>query len=1430
MRQNTVFPKSLSIILALVVAVAWLPVNIISASPDGSGVIPPGMSGSYVYASYDDDAIAIKESDSHDDPPYDGGIVPDEVLAPADSLEHAQAIADAYGLELKSYAYGIAVLAATDPVLTVAGSGNTRGIPKLSLNRLHHLFDTADIRDFEKDTHESMPTTSDLRVEDAETRAEQVKTRVGKMESRAEHEKIRAEQMESNIFEQESPVDLYELIQWHRTEMDADRAWSVSTGQNVIIAIIDTGIDTYSPAFTGKISDKSYNSHTNEIGLQYVYDDHPRSHGTHVSGIAAAAFGIIPDVSGIAPAATILTVKANVTGEPDELETASWLRGLNYAVANGAQVVNMSFGDSYYEGESDIEHIVIANAVAEGVTLVCASGNSRESHAAYPAAYPECIAVSATKQGYAFAEFSNYGPEIAISAPGESIYSTIASGWPAYRTGTSMAAPNVVGVAALVISLHPEYTPQQVREVLCGTARDVGVPGRDDYFGHGIVNAYAAVLGIDSLYSVTYDLNDGISELITTRVIPDSILAAPSNPIRDGYTFDGWYISGTNEEFEFGSPVQGNIKLYATWVELSAGMYILEFPDTNFRNEVLRLLNAMDGGKRKASSLIESDLAMLASIKSLYMYSMSIYDATGLKYFTGLESFGCEYNYLSTLDVTKNAALKYLSLWNNNLTELDVSGNPNLETLECSYNQLTALDTSQSTLLQHINCYGNRLTALDVSNNNALVSLNCSDNRLTELNIANNTLLKWLYCYDNILTRLDVSNNTDLNYLHCLRNYIKSVDLVTGWQTNPGLVLDNSFIFYPQYAKAVDITDNFTDPNFRAAVYEEIGKDNSERIYDYDVEWIDRLDVYDRGIQSLAGLEWFTGLRNLICGVNQLASLPDLPNGLNYLYYWDNQLVALPELPDSLIELDCGCNRLTTLPTLPENMTYLCCEDNLFESFPKLPDGLEYLYCWDNRLAALPDLPDSLINLDCDGNLLTALLKLPDNLEYLKCDNNQLTSLPELPDGLETLSCSYNQLETLPALPDDMVSLFCDNNQLTSLPKLPDGLENLYCSYNRLTSLPVLPDGLESLDCCGNRLVGFDVIGLSLLYLDCRYNYIKSIVHVTGWQSIPWLVLDESFLFYPQNSDELDITDDFTDTSFLAAVYNTTGKTAPERICFIDVEWITVLDIPDMGIQSLAGLEWFVNLERLYCEFNNLTVLDVSKNTELVRLYCHDNYLTELIVSADTNPNLSRLYCYNNYLKSPDLFVGWMELGLVINTPQDIDSGTYRYYIQNTTSGVSVTGAIRSYNPRIPTVIRLMQGDIEMYKATIDETAGYGQVDQQFMFDGVAPGTYSLVISKAVHTRFTVENVVVGDEDVDLTEDIRPEVCLMTLLYGDINGDGEINQTDLNILWLPDNYNKITTDGVNTLCDLNGDGEINQLDLNILWLPSNYNKGAVLIK
>jgi len=226
-------------------------------------------------------------------------------------------------------------------------------------------------------------------------------------------------------------------------------------------------------------------------------------------------------------------------------------------------------------------------------------------------------------------------------------------------------------------------------------------------------------------------------------------------------------------------------------------------------------------------------------------------------------------------------------------------------------------------------------------------------------------------------------------------------------------------------AEGVDITAAFTDPAFRAAVQELIGKDV---ILDTDVAEIEVLNIYgDFGakgaIKNLAGLGYFTALRTLNCSLNEITSLPSLPSGLEELYCFGNELYVLPVLPVNLNVLHCYENNLTALPALPSKLISLDCAYNQLMVLPSLPPGLTNLDCHRNQLFLLPTLPDSLTNLWCGENHLAVLPALPPNLVWLCCNFNQLTSLDITGLKLDSLSCECNNMRNRSAIKGSTITI-----------------------------------------------------------------------------------------------------------------------------------------------------------------------------------------------------------------------------------------------------------------------------------------------------------------------------------------------------------------------------------------------------------------------
>jgi uncharacterized repeat protein (TIGR01451 family) len=214
------------------------------------------------------------------------------------------------------------------------------------------------------------------------------------------------------------------------------------------------------------------------------------------------------------------------------------------------------------------------------------------------------------------------------------------------------------------------------------------------------------------------------------------------------------------------------------------------------------------------------------------------------------------------------------------------------------------------------------------------------------------------------------------------------------------------------------------------------------------------LYIESSNISDLTGIGYFKNLLEMNCGNNQLTSLPDLPDSLEYLSCSDNsQLISLPPFPPNLkYILVFGC-AITNLPALPDSLELLFCQDNQISNLPVLPNALKVFSCGFNQLTNLPALPDSLEVLHCSNNQLVNLPALPGDIQELYCNNNQLIALPQIPVSLTKLKCSYNQLTTLPYIPGSMTEFVIRNNNITCLTNLPPST-NSQIQNNLFTCVP----------------------------------------------------------------------------------------------------------------------------------------------------------------------------------------------------------------------------------------------------------------------------------------------------------------------------------------------------------------------------------------
>jgi hypothetical protein len=291
---------------------------------------------------------------------------------------------------------------------------------------------------------------------------------------------VRSVQLNFRYFLQEQKKAATEgyAAQYAVAQLRLPQAHGVVRGMNVTIAVIDSGVDARHPELANSVADNF-----DALGSK----EGPHVHGTGIAGAIAAHARLM----GSAPEARILAIRAFAPSS-NGAESSSYviIKSLNYAVLHGAQIVNMSFA-----GPKDplIERGLIATA-ERGVLMIAAAGNAGpKSPPLYPAANPNVIAVSGTDSQDRLFPASNRGVHIALAAPGTDVFLPAPDGKYQMTSGTSFSAAYVSGVAALMLERNPALKPNDVRAILEKTARDLGAPGRDELFGAGQADAFAAV-------------------------------------------------------------------------------------------------------------------------------------------------------------------------------------------------------------------------------------------------------------------------------------------------------------------------------------------------------------------------------------------------------------------------------------------------------------------------------------------------------------------------------------------------------------------------------------------------------------------------------------------------------------------------------------------------------------------------------------------------------------------------------------------------------------------------------------------------------------------------------------------------------------------------------------------------------------------------
>jgi subtilisin family serine protease len=282
-----------------------------------------------------------------------------------------------------------------------------------------------------------------------------------------------------NIVASAQPNYQFALQQYELAKLRLPEAHVLARGGGVKIAVIDSGVDEANAEIAGSVAE-NFNALATPMA--------PHMHGTAIAGLIAAHGKLL----GAAPNAKILAVRAfdpAGTSAGAEGTTFAILKGLDWAAAEGARVINMSFA-----GPNDPAiHRALEAATKKGIVLIAAAGNAgAKSPPLYPAADVNVIAVTATDADDKLFEQANRGNHIAVAAPGAQLLVATPDGYE-MSSGTSFSAAEVSGIVGLMLERRGDLSPAQVRGILLATAKDLGPKGRDPLFGAGLADALAAL-------------------------------------------------------------------------------------------------------------------------------------------------------------------------------------------------------------------------------------------------------------------------------------------------------------------------------------------------------------------------------------------------------------------------------------------------------------------------------------------------------------------------------------------------------------------------------------------------------------------------------------------------------------------------------------------------------------------------------------------------------------------------------------------------------------------------------------------------------------------------------------------------------------------------------------------------------------------------
>ena len=586
-----------------------------------------------------------------------------------------------------------------------------------------------------------------------------------------------------------------------------------------------------------------------------------------------------------------------------------------------------------------------------------------------------------------------------------------------------------------------------------------------------------------------------------------------------------------------------------------------------------------------------------------------------------LKELHCASNQLSELDISNNLLLEVLDCSVNNISSLSVDEFPNLKILYCYHNNLSALDVSNNTALERLSCYGNNLV-IDVTKNTALTYLNCSKAN----DVSNNRALTYLRCLDG---QIDVSNCTELTYLYCGGESMETLNLANNTKLTELYVIGSNLT-------TLDMSNLKKLVMCRVGQNDKLVSINAENSFNEDAisasmacynANLTYLNLENSAVIALtcnAPLEEInlkgcsrlgtTSLGLFDCSENALVYL-ELPRHMGTLNYSGQVRANLP----SVVTTDLGGT----------HFNYNFMEVGPFHD----PDGYERFI---NAI-----IPDSIKAYDQDGNEITFA-------KFIKgTSNGEIQYLAQQPAEIHfQTKVFYLDTNTYDSEnPMDVSLLFYNTPVITDeIEKLPTAImEEEYSYAFRYYSGSVEKRDSESPGKYYDIKAEWEFNG-ELPYglsFDVNTGEIKgtpteawttsfdvTVKNKAGSSTKTFIISSVSF-----KSKRINETN-FPDWNFRNYLANEIDLDKDGVLTPSEMSSVVSMDISNKGISNLKGIEFFTELRTLDCSGNNLTSLDVSKNTSLVELYCNDNKLTELILG--NNSALTTLNCKNNQLTNID--------------------------------------------------------------------------------------------------------------------------------------------------------------------------------------------------